>query len=59
TVLTPHALAWTDEMALGNGGSAIKAILDLQAGRKPTYLANPKVLEHPRLQQQLGIGGEG
>jgi phosphoglycerate dehydrogenase-like enzyme len=53
TILSPHALAWTDEMALGNGRSAIKAILDLQAGRKPAFLANPDVVRHPRLAHRL------
>lgn len=43
-VLTPHALAWTDEMARGNGSSAIRAALDLRAGRRPRYLVNEAVL---------------
>jgi phosphoglycerate dehydrogenase-like enzyme len=47
-VLTPHALAWTDEMALGNGRSAIRAVLDLQAGRRPRFLVNETALGVPR-----------
>jgi phosphoglycerate dehydrogenase-like enzyme len=47
-VLTPHALAWTDEMALGNGRSAIQAILDVRDGRRPKYLVNEAVLEVER-----------
>jgi hypothetical protein len=47
-VLSPPALAWTDEMALGNGRSAIRAILDVRDGRQPEYLANPAVLDHDR-----------
>ena len=43
-VLTPHALAWTDEMARGNGSSAIRAILDVRAGRRPRFLVNEAVL---------------
>ena len=42
-LLAPHALAWTDEMALGNGRSAIRAILAVRDGRVPQYLANPAV----------------
>ena len=49
--LTAHSLAWTDEMAIGNGRSAIRAILDVRAGRAPTYLANPGVLMHERLRR--------
>jgi phosphoglycerate dehydrogenase-like enzyme len=47
--LAPHSLAWTDEMALGNGRSAIRSILAVRAGRTPAYLANPEVLHHHRL----------
>ena len=54
-VLAPHALAWTDEMARGNGASAIKAILDIRAGRVPEHLANPAVLEHSRLRDRLAV----
>jgi phosphoglycerate dehydrogenase-like enzyme len=50
-VLSPHALAWTDEMAIGNGSSAIRAILDIHAGRVPTYLANPEVMNHQRFRR--------
>jgi phosphoglycerate dehydrogenase-like enzyme len=46
-VLAPHALAWTDEMALGNGRSAIRAILDVYCGRVPAMLANPAVAANP------------
>ena len=34
-------------MALGNGRSAIRAILDLQDHRVPQHLANPQVVAHP------------
>jgi phosphoglycerate dehydrogenase-like enzyme len=47
-VLSPHALAWTDEMARGNGASAIRAIIAVRNGRIPEHLANPDVLSHPR-----------
>ncbi len=32
-IAAPHALAWTDEMALGNGTGAIGSVLDVAAGR--------------------------
>lgn len=40
-LLAPHAIAWTEELALGNGGSAIDAVLDVAAGRRPTHAINP------------------
>ena len=43
-LLAPHAIAWTDELALGNGGSAIRAVLDVAAGRTPSHVVNPEVL---------------
>lgn len=43
-VLSPHSLAWTGEMAGGNGRSAIRAILDFHRGIRPEYLVNPEVL---------------
>ncbi|MFT4294588.1 MAG: NAD(P)-dependent oxidoreductase [Micropruina sp.] len=41
-VLAPHCLAWTDEMSLGNGGSAVQAILDVRDGRTPKYVVKPR-----------------
>lgn len=43
-LLAPHCLAWTDEMALGNGGSAVQAIIDVRDGRVPRYVVNREVL---------------
>jgi phosphoglycerate dehydrogenase-like enzyme len=47
-VLSPHALAWTDEMALGNGASCVDSVLAVLDGRQPAYLANPDVAGHAR-----------
>lgn len=47
-VLAPHALSWTDEMARGNGGSAIRSILDVRDGYQPKFIVNRAVLNHPR-----------
>ncbi|GAA5059886.1 D-3-phosphoglycerate dehydrogenase [Thermocatellispora tengchongensis] len=47
-LLAPHAIAWTDELALGNGRSAIAAVLDVAAGRAPAHPVNPAALDHPR-----------
>ncbi len=47
-VLAPHALSWTDEMALGNGRSAMAAVLAAAGWRAPAHLVDPAVLRHPR-----------
>lgn len=47
-LLAPHATAWTAELALGNGSSAIAAIRDLAAGRRPAVVVNPDAFRHPR-----------
>lgn len=47
-LLTPHAVCWTDEMAKGNGTSAIGAVLDVAARRHPANVVNPEALRHPR-----------
>jgi phosphoglycerate dehydrogenase-like enzyme len=53
-ILSPHALAWTDEMSAGNGGSAVRAVLDVAAGRVPRFVVNRAVVDEPRLVDRLG-----
>ncbi|MEH0433405.1 NAD(P)-dependent oxidoreductase [Streptomyces stelliscabiei] len=53
-VLSPHSLAWTDEMSAGNGGSAVRAVLDVATGRLPRFVVNRDVLAHPYLSERLG-----
>lgn len=45
-LLSPHSLAWTDELALGNGRSALRAVEMAITGRVPDHLVNPDVLAH-------------
>jgi len=52
-ILSPHAICWTDELALGNGQSAIAAVLDVAAGRRPKYPVNPAAFGHPRFESHL------
>lgn len=47
-ILTPHAVAWTDEIVAGNAVDAIGSIVDVAAGRAPRFVANPQVLQHHR-----------
>jgi phosphoglycerate dehydrogenase-like enzyme len=42
--LTPHAVAWTDESAIGNGQSALRSIIDVAHGRVPAGILNPQVM---------------
>ncbi|MCI9889269.1 dehydrogenase [Micrococcales bacterium 31B] len=38
---TPHSLAWTSEMSRGNGASALGALIDVAAGRRPRHVVTP------------------
>lgn len=52
-IVAPHALCWTDEMARGNGGSIIEALLDVASGRNPRYPVDRGVLENPVFVEKL------
>jgi phosphoglycerate dehydrogenase-like enzyme len=49
-ILAPHALAWTDELALDNGRSACQSLLACARGEAPAppQLVNREVLDNPR-----------
>ena len=44
-ILAPHALCWTDQCFAGNGAADVKAVLEVQHGRKPRLVVNRAVLE--------------
>ncbi|MGD9712467.1 MAG: NAD(P)-dependent oxidoreductase [Thermomicrobiales bacterium] len=52
-IVAPHALAWTEESAMGIGSSVIDAILDVRAGRVPEFVVNREVIDSPRFQEKL------
>jgi phosphoglycerate dehydrogenase-like enzyme len=52
-ICAPHALAWTDELALGNGRSACGSVLAVAAGRVPDNVVNKDVLDSPRWRDKL------
>jgi D-3-phosphoglycerate dehydrogenase len=52
-IVTPHGIALTDEIALGNGTSACRAILDVAARRMPAQPLNPEAAERGRMKQRL------
>jgi phosphoglycerate dehydrogenase-like enzyme len=52
-VLSPHCLSWTDEMAAGNGSSAVRAVLEVLSGRIPRHVVNRSALERPGFRARL------
>lgn len=53
--LSPHCLSWTDEMSLGNGGSCVRAIVDVANGRTPEFVINRDVLEAAAFKNRLSL----
>lgn len=53
-IVAPHAIAWTDELFLGNGIAACQSILDVALGRIPRHIVNREVLDRPALLAKLG-----
>lgn len=54
-ILTPHALAWTDELYHDTGFDACQNILTVLRGEIPRYTVNRAVVEQPGLQTKLAI----
>lgn len=52
-LLAPHALAWTEESALGNSMEDAKGLVQLARGEAPTTVVNKAVLERPGFQAKL------
>jgi D-3-phosphoglycerate dehydrogenase len=52
-ICAPHALAWTEELALGNGRSACGSVLAVAAGRVPDNVVNGGVLGSPLWREKL------
>ena len=52
-IVSPHALAWTDELFGNIAKSAIGALQAVQAGRRPEFLVNPEALAHARVKAWL------
>jgi len=53
TILTPHALCWTDQCFAGNGAADVKAVLDIQHGRVPRGIVNRAVTEQAEFKKKL------
>ncbi len=52
-IVAPHALAWTDETALGIGRDACQSIIDVAEGRVPRNVVNRGVLTQPQLRARI------
>ncbi len=52
-ILAPHAVAWTDQSARGNGGQACDNILSVFRGEIPHYTVNADVGAKPEMQAKL------
>lgn len=49
TIVSPHALCWTDECFDAIATSALSGIAAAMAGRRPRFVVNPEVLAAPRV----------
>jgi len=52
-IVTPHNIAWTDELALGMGRSAFTAIKAISQGKIPQFVVNKEVLETEQFKRKL------
>jgi phosphoglycerate dehydrogenase-like enzyme len=52
-VVSPHAIAWTRELARDNGILACRNVLEVAHGRVPRHIANREALSHPMLLEKL------
>src|SRR5436190_1928818 len=52
-ILSPHGLAWTEEIARDNGLEACDNILSVAGGRPPAGIVNREVLDHPLFRAKL------
>jgi phosphoglycerate dehydrogenase-like enzyme len=57
-LLAPHALAWTDELVLGNSMGDAHGLVRLARGEVPDAVVNRDVLERPGFQRKLHALGE-
>ncbi len=52
-ILSPHAIAWTEDLGRDNTGEACDNILELFNGRAPHGIVNQEVFDRPRFQEKL------
>jgi D-3-phosphoglycerate dehydrogenase len=47
-IVTPHALCWTDECFHNMASIGLASIVEALSGRRPEFVVNRDVLDHPR-----------
>ncbi len=52
-IVTPHALAWTEEIMRDNGDEASRNVLAISRGELPGGIVNREVVERPGFQRKL------
>jgi phosphoglycerate dehydrogenase-like enzyme len=52
-ILSPHAIAWTDELVRDNGIGACENVLTILRGEVPAYAVNREVIDRPGFQAKL------
>ena len=52
-ILSPHAMAWSDDLYDGNSRNALGNILDGFQGRIPKYVVNRDVIDQPKFKIKL------
>jgi len=52
-ILSPHGMAWTDDLYRGNGTGACENVLAVLRGEVPRYTVNRQVIERPGFQAKL------
>ena len=52
-IVTPHNIAWTDELAFGMGKSAFTSIKAISQGKIPQFVVNKDVLETEQFKKKL------
>jgi phosphoglycerate dehydrogenase-like enzyme len=52
-ILSPHVIARTHECLHDTSVSACRSVVAVSQGKAPPYIANRKVLDHPRMKEKL------
>ena len=53
-IVTPHSLCWTDECFHNMASTGLASIVDVaRPARRPEFVVNREVLEHPRVRDWL------
>jgi len=52
-ILSPHGMAWTDDLYHGNGVGACENVLTVLRGEIPQYTVNQDVVDRPNFQEKV------